>query len=145
MRFTVLFLFLMFGIQQFLFAQKGNIYTSGGLAIKGYDPVSYFMSSAPQKGVKAYSLKWADATWNFASQSNLNLFKANPEKYVPQYGGYCSWGMKNGYKAKTNPKNSWTIHNNKLYLNYSVEIKKSWLENKETYIKTADENWKKFQ
>lgn len=59
-----------------------------GLAVKGYDVVAYFTMNEPVKGTKAYSYKWKDATWRFSSQEHLDLFKAAPEKYAPQYGGY---------------------------------------------------------
>lgn len=121
------------------------IYISNGIAIGGYDPVGYFNESRAVKGSKEFSYKWKDATWYFVSNDNLNAFKANPEKYAPQYGGYCAWGMSNGYKAKVDPLNAWTINNGKLYLNYSKSIKGKWLPEKDELIKKADANWKKFE
>lgn len=59
-----------------------------GLAIKGYDPVAYFTMRKPAEGKKEFEYKWQDAKWRFANMEHLNLFKANPEKYAPQYGGY---------------------------------------------------------
>ena len=59
-----------------------------GLALKGYDVVAYFTMNKPVKGTSAFSYKWKDATWRFSSQKHLDLFKAAPEKYAPQYGGY---------------------------------------------------------
>ena len=59
-----------------------------GLAAKGYDVVAYFTMNKPVKGTKAFSYKWKGATWRFSNQEHLDLFKAAPEKYAPQYGGY---------------------------------------------------------
>lgn len=59
-----------------------------GLAVKGYDVVAYFTMGKPVKGKSDFSFKWSDATWRFSSQEHLDLFKASPEKYAPQYGGY---------------------------------------------------------
>ena len=59
-----------------------------GLALKGYDPVAYFTLGKPVAGKKEFEYKWNDARWRFANQAHLNLFKSDPEKYAPQYGGY---------------------------------------------------------
>lgn len=118
-----------------------KIYTVSGLAIKGYDPVAYFTESKPVKGSKEFSFKWKDSTWQFANAENLKTFIANPEKYAPEYGGYCAWGMSNGYKAKIDPT-AWTIVDGKLYLNYNSSIQKKWLPEKEKLILKADSNWK---
>lgn len=68
---------------------KGFINTNWrGLAVKGYDVVAYFTMNKPVKGSSEFSYKWMDATWRFSSQAHLDLFKAAPEKYAPQYGGY---------------------------------------------------------
>ena len=59
-----------------------------GLAIKGYDPVAYFIQGRPLKGAEEFTYHWMGAEWRFASAEHLDLFKSNPEKYAPQYGGY---------------------------------------------------------
>ena len=59
-----------------------------GLAVKGYDVVAYFTMDKPVKGKSDFKYKWKDATWRFSSEKHLDLFKASPEKYAPQYGGY---------------------------------------------------------
>ena len=143
-RFTLLVFLLMFSFV--LRAQKypEPIYTIKGLAINGYDAVAYFSERTPVKGVENFHYEWNGSKWLFSSQENLDLFKADTDKYAPQYGGYCAWGMKNGYKAKTEP-DAWTVHNGKLYLNYSKSIASKWVKDKEGYIKTADKNWKGFE
>ena len=59
-----------------------------GLAIKGYDPVAYFTLGKSVQGKKEFEYKWQNAKWRFANEDHLNLFKSDPEKYAPQYGGY---------------------------------------------------------
>lgn len=111
-----------------------------GKAIDGYDPVAYFVSGKPTKGVNDFQYVWNDATWYFGSQQNLEKFKASPEKYAPQYGGYCAWAVSQGYTASTDPE-AWEIHDEKLYLNYSKSVQQTWLKEKENNIIKADNNW----
>ena len=61
---------------------------SQGLAIQGYDPVAYFIQGKALKGTEEFAYQWMGAEWRFASVEHLDLFRSNPEKYAPQYGGY---------------------------------------------------------
>jgi hypothetical protein len=109
-------------------------------AINGYDPVAYFTESKPAIGSKEISLIWKDQKWYFSSTENRDAFKANPEKYEPQFGGYCAYGMSRGYKAKTDA-DAWTIADGKLYLNYNLEVRKIWSEKQNDLIDKANKNW----
>ena len=111
------------------------------VAIKGYDTVAYFTEDSAVKGDDQFAHTWEDATWQFASASNRDLFTANPERYAPQYGGYCALGLSAGEYADIDPE-SWTIVDGKLYLNNSKDFRKVWREAPEAYKKTADYNWK---
>ncbi len=111
-----------------------------GKAIKGYDPVAYFTEGKPVKGDGDYSFEWNGATWNFASAENLQAFSDNPEKYAPQYGGYCAWAVSQGYTAKIDP-DAWTIHDGKLYLNYSKGVRSQWLQDVPGNVAKGDNNW----
>lgn len=124
---------------------ESPIYQIKGIAIDGYDAVAYFSESKSVKGIEQFSTTWKNVIWQFSSAENLEEFMKAPEKYVPQYGGYCAYGMSNGYKAKVDPKDSWTIVDDKLYINYNIEVKNLWLPKKESLIKKADENWKQFK
>lgn len=121
-------------------AQKSPTFIQSGKAIKGYDPVAYFTDSKPIPGADSLSLAWNNATWYFASSKNLELFRKNPEKYAPQYGGYCAFGLSNGYKAQTDPQ-AFTIDNGKLYLNYNLNVRDEWNKNRKERIEKADKNW----
>lgn len=121
-------------------AQNSQTFVNNGYAISGYDPVAYFTESKPVKGNKAFSYEWHDAIWLFASKATLDKFENDPEKYAPQYGGYCAYGCSNGYKASTQP-DAWTIVDGKLYLNYNTKVKELWQEDREAFIQKADKNW----
>jgi YHS domain-containing protein len=122
------------------YAQNAEVFSTKAGAINGYDAVSYFTDSKPVKGDPMFTLKWNNATWYFSSKNNLELFKASPATYAPQYGGYCAYGTSKGAKAPTMP-DAWTIVNGKLYLNYNTEVQKTWSKEKDVLIKKADENW----
>jgi len=119
-----------------------HIYTGyfSNKAVSGYDVIAYFEQSQPVEGSSKYQLSYKGADWYFSSQSNLDKFTANPEKYAPQYGGYCAWAMSNDKAAPGNPP-FWTIYNDKLYLNYDQNVLDTWRVNKDEFIKQADAHW----
>ena len=80
--------------------------------------------------------------WHFSNAENLEAFKAQPAKYAPQYSGYCSYAVSQGYTAKTEPE-AWTIVDGKLYLNYSLRVKGWFDADKQGYINQANANWPK--
>lgn len=124
------------------FAQKPEVFSQNNKAIKGYDPVAYFSDSMPMMGLDQFKLGYEGANWYFSSQKNLDLFKSNPTNYMPQYGGYCAFGLAGGYKAPISP-DAWAIVDNKLYLNYNKKVQEDWLADQAEMIKKADENWPK--
>src|SRR4051794_24482298 len=121
-------------------AQKSEVFIEGDAAIRGYDPVAYFKAGKPVMGSKQFSYQWKGANWYFANQEDLDAFKAAPEKYAPQYGGYCAYGLSQGHKSTTEP-DVWTIVNGKLYLNYDKDVQSTWKKDRDKYIVTADKNW----
>ena len=112
----------------------------GNLAIRGYDPVAYFTEGKAVKGDKDFTLGWQGADWRFASAANRDAFSEDPEKYAPQYGGYCAWAVSRNYTAPTDP-DAFTLVNGKLYLNYNKRVMRQWLEDRDRNIEQADENW----
>jgi hypothetical protein len=113
-----------------------------GVAIKGYDPVAYFIEGRAVMGSSRFSYKWQDAEWHFASAADRDLFVANPERYAPQYGGYCAYSMAAGRVAGIDPQ-SFKIVDGKLYLNWSNEIADKFGHDAAENIKKGDENWVK--
>jgi YHS domain-containing protein len=122
------------------FAQDVKYYNTKGTAINGYDPVAYFLQNKAVEGNESYSTDWSGSNWKFISQANLDSFKIAPEKYAPQYGGYCAYGCSENHKSPTDP-NAFTIVGNKLYLNYSLKVKEYWLKDTSGKIKAADGYW----
>jgi len=120
---------------------KDEIYTDwAGHAIKGYDPVAYFTEGKPVEGKSEFETEWKGATWRFASASNRDLFVSAPDKYAPQYGGYCAYAVAQGTTAKIEP-DAWKIVDGKLYLNFDQRIKERWEANQADFIVAADQNW----
>jgi YHS domain-containing protein len=117
-----------------------NASTIRGIAIDGADPVAYFTQGKPVEGTGDFSFEWRGATWRFASAENLEKFKANPEAYAPQYGGYCAWAVSQGYTADIDPA-AFRIEDGKLYLNYSKGVQERWMTDVEGNIAAADRNW----
>jgi YHS domain-containing protein len=109
----------------------------GDTAILGHDPVAYFTEGRAVKGRDAFTHEWMGAKWKFASQAHLDAFKAAPEKYAPQYGGYCAYGVAQGYLVKIEPE-QFRIVDGKLYLNYDAEVQRKWLADPAGYIRAAD-------
>ena len=122
-------------------AEKSPVFTArGNLAIRGYDPVAYVTEERARKGSRDFSTNWQGAIWRFASAENRDLFTADPEKYAPQYGGYCAWAVSRNYTAATDP-DAFTLVDGKLYLNYNAKIMEQWLEDRDANIVSADRNW----
>jgi len=121
---------------------------SNGLAIKGYDPVAYFINDKAIKGEPQYSHTYKSARYQFSSQKNLEIFKASPSLYEPQYGGWCAYAFAEGAgKVSINPKR-FKIINNKLYLFYDTllgpnTLKKWNKADDTTQVKKATSQWAK--
>ncbi len=116
------------------------IYTSlfSNKAVGGYDTVSYFQGDGtPVKGSQDFQTEWRGANWYFSSQENLNLFKADPLKYAPQYGGYCAWATAHDTLAKGDPE-VYFVQDDKLYLNINENIGGQWEARKEELIPVSD-------
>lgn len=123
-------------------AGKDPVYTGflSDTALKGYDAVSYFTAAEPLKGDKSFSVEWRGASWLFASAANRDMFEAAPEKYAPQYGGYCAWAVSQGYTASGDPT-VWAIVDGKLYVNYNDDVGRKWRKDPQRFIALANEQW----
>lgn len=121
-------------------AAEPPVFATGEGAIGGYDPVAYFTEGRPVQGSEAFQSQWGGATFSFASADNQAQFEADPEKYAPQYGGYCAYAVSEGYTATTDPA-AWSIVDGKLYLNYSPGVRDRWSRDIPGRIAAADRNW----
>jgi YHS domain-containing protein len=114
------------------------------VAIKGYDSVAYFTDGKALQGSASFSFRWHGMMWYFRTAGNRDLFAPSPEKYAPQYDGYCAWAMTESRKAITDPE-VWRIVDGKLYLNCSRSAYQKWIKDLPGNIKKADQNWLKLQ
>lgn len=114
---------------------------ANSIAIKGYDPIAYFIENQAIAGSPEYSHQWMGATWYFKSAQNMHLFSVRPSDYAPQYGGFCAYAMVSGQRADIDPT-AWSIQDNKLYLNYNQQVMNLWRQDAEANIQKADQHWK---
>jgi YHS domain-containing protein len=117
-----------------------------GLALKGYDPVTYFSADKPIRGDKQFAVADRGVTYYFSTEANKDEFKKNPSRYEPQYGGWCAYAMgKNGSKVEVDPA-TFKIIDGKLFLFYNQFFNhtlKSWNKDEDRLHRSADINWQK--
>ena len=111
-----------------------------GVAIKGYDTVAYFTENRPLKGSSEFAHSWRNAKWYFASDEHRDLFAADPERYAPQFGGFCANGMSKGKVVAADPE-AWTIVEGKLYIKFSEAARENWRKDKAGKIEKAKKVW----
>ena len=111
-----------------------------GVAVQGYDVVTYFSGSQPAVGAAKYKAEHDGAVYHFTSAANRDTFSANPDKYAPAYGGYCAFGTAMGRKFPGDPL-VYKVRDGKLYLNLNKKIQAKWNEDIPGFIRGADNNW----
>jgi YHS domain-containing protein len=121
-------------------AWAGEFFEKEGAAIRGHDPVAYFKEGRPVKGLAEHRFEHKGSVFLFASKANRDAFAAEPERYAPQYGGFCAFGMASGYKAAIDPA-AFTVQGGKLYLNYNRDVQKQWSADVPGFVANADRNW----
>jgi YHS domain-containing protein len=124
------------------YADQAPVYTGllSRVAVSGYDPVAYFTDGRPVRGTAEHRTTYRGFEYRFASAEHLAAFRASPERYLPQYGGYCAWAVSQGYTASADPTN-WRIVDGKLYLNYNDEVQQRWVQDIPGHIRRANANW----
>ena len=110
------------------------------LALHGYDAVAYFTEGQPVRGSDSLVHVHEGAAYRFSSEANLSAFEADPDRYAPQYGGFCAFGVSVGKKFDGDP-HLWKIEDDRLYLNLNEEIYETFLEDIDGNISKADSNW----
>jgi YHS domain-containing protein len=120
----------------------GPVNAEGGLGIAGHDPVAYFTETRAVPGRAEIATVHEGVTYRFASEANRAAFLAEPARYLPQYGGYCAYGMARGYKAVVDPA-AFTVTGGRLYLNYNHSIAAQWQRDRAREIARADGHWPK--
>ena len=115
-----------------------------GVAVKGYDVIGYFDEKRPVKGKADFKYEYQGATYLFASAAHRGRFAGDPERYLPQYGGYCAYGMAKGHKAPVDPE-AWSVIDGRLYLNYSLGVRTDFSKDTARNIEDAGKNWPKLK
>jgi hypothetical protein len=113
---------------------------ASGVALHGYDPVAYFSSGKPTRGIETISASYDGARYLFATKAHKKLFVSHPEKYIPQFGGFCSVGTAYGKKVETDPLTG-VVVNGKLYLNYDQKVGELFKKDTPGTIDRAEHNW----
>lgn len=111
-----------------------------GVALQGYDPVAYFRDGRPISGVDAYTYQWRGVQWKFSSPEHQTAFAAEPERYAPQFGGYCAYAVSRGTTADGDP-HQWAVVDDKLYVNTNAFAMQLWNQDRSDSIAAAEVNW----
>jgi YHS domain-containing protein len=121
-------------------ASAQRVFTEGGVALRGYDPVAYFTEARPVRGRPEFETRWQGVTWRFASAAHRDRFVAEPQRYAPSYGGFCAFAVSEGYTAPVDPA-AWRIVDGRLFLNYDLSVQRRWERDMQTRIQRGDANW----
>ncbi len=135
---------LLFGMLPLAAIAEDEIFSTADGAIRGYDPVAYFEDGRPERGSDQWTFDWEGAVWHFSSQAHRDAFAADPLRFAPQFGGYCAYGLSQGYKVSIDPT-AFAIVDGKLYLNYSHAVQNTWNIDRQGYIVKASQQWLKLE
>ncbi len=111
------------------------------LALEGHDPVAYFTEEKAVLGSSSHEFEWRNAKWHFSSEANKSAFMAEPEKYAPQFGGYCAFAVSKGFTAKAEI-NCFEMVEDRLFLFNAEEVRNQWKDKIDENLLLARENWK---
>jgi YHS domain-containing protein len=118
-------------------------FAKGGVAIEGFDTVAFHTAGKPTLGSSQFKGDYQGVTWHFASAANRDTFMANPAKFAPAFGGWCSAGASKGKKVVTKPAEYWAVVDGQLYLNSSdAAHNKLFLGDTTGTIRKGESNWK---
>jgi hypothetical protein len=121
----------------------GTTNTSSGIALHGYDPVSYFEDGAAVQGQESFTVEWRDAVWQFSSADNKERFAASPDQFAPQFGGFCAFAVSKGFTADPAP-DAWHIEGERLYVFADKDVRDEWVATlPDGSLERSRENWAK--
>lgn len=123
------------------FAFQEPVFLNGmGIALAGYDPVAYHANEEARRGTVEVKLETEDAVWWFAETAHRDMFRADPERYTPAFGGYDAYGIAKGFKRRSDPT-VWVMIDNRIYLHYSIPDQNAWADDIRGNIRLGQENW----
>ena len=131
---------LMLATSPLLAADLVNVSGASKAAVDGFDPVAFFTDSKPVNGSPFITSTYEGATYYFASEEHKKLFEGNPDKYVPQYGGFCAFGVGEGALFPVDIR-TWQVRDGKLYLNLNPDVLKKFNADFAGHIAKAEKNW----
>lgn len=111
-----------------------------GVALHGHDPVAYFTDGEAVPGAAQFEHQWHGTRWHFSNAANRDAFAKAPERYAPQFGGYCAWAVSRNYTAHIDP-NAFAVVNGKRYVNYSIAVQARWRVDRDSNRTKAGGNW----
>jgi YHS domain-containing protein len=111
-----------------------------GIALGGYDPVSYFTETSPVSGKAEFEFYWMGAPWHFANEANREVFERHPEIYAPQYGGHGAMSMARGFVSDSDPR-LYTVFKDRLFLFYSAANREAFLLAPDAAARRGASNW----
>jgi hypothetical protein len=112
------------------------------IALNGHDPISYFTDGRPEKGMDEFWFAFDDTVYLFRNAEHRALFAGDPERYAPQYAGFCAGGVYKGYKTEPDPE-AWTIVNGRLFVMQRKDFVPEFKRDSAAIIGQADTNWPK--
>jgi len=127
-----------------VWAQNPGQVDSRRLALKGYDPVAYFTEGRPTPGKPDFEYTWDEARYRFASAQHMTLFRADPDRYAPQFAGSCAGGMSMGMKVEANPEN-WLVHDGRLFVFRTPEAQARFQADPQGTAAAGAANWEKLK
>lgn len=138
---------MIFATTTFAQDKMANNIDNSNIALQGYSPVSYLDLGLAQKGVKEYKSEYEKVVYYFTSAEQKSTFDKNPKKYLPEYGGFCAFGVYAGAKFRPDP-NKFIVKDGKYFLylyNLELDAQQLWLNEKDhkKLVTKANENWKK--
>lgn len=119
-----------------------NISGASGVALSGYDPVAFFADEKPVNGDPGIKANHKGATYFFSSKANRSAFTKNPDRYAPQFGGFCAYGASVNSLFPVDIT-TWQIRNDKLYLNLNPDVLNAFNKGTDKHIEKAEKNWPK--
>jgi len=128
------------GISSLTYAGHDTETDNNGVILAGHDVIGYFKEGKAVLGNAKFTAVHNDAIYRFKSAENRDLFKKNPEKYAPMYGGFCAYGMTFGKKFEIDGK-AFEIVDGKLYVNKNLDVYKAWAKDIPTHITEANDQW----
>lgn len=128
------------GFSAFASAGADTETDANNVILAGHDVVAYFTENKPVEGSADFTATYNDAIYRFSSAKNRDMFKANPVKYAPQYGGFCAYGMTFGKKFEIDGK-AFEVVDGKLYVNKNLNVYKAWKEDVPLHIDQANDQW----